>query len=236
MYRRAASASAGPVSQSPSRKPAMHARPPMRTARSVARIAVGPTSSKSASTPPGSSSRTRSATAPSSITTCAAPLASSAARLASCRVVAMTVAPRSAAIVIAAIPTDELPPCTSRVCPARQVERGERAPRRAERLRDRAERRPVERRVDSDHLRRRQQRVLLVAAVVRAPHLAHRGDEAPALVELARRVGHDLADRLDPEHAREAHRVARAAAARDELGAVEPERAHADEDPAFAWL
>ena len=138
---------------------------------------------------------------------------------------------RSLAIVIAAIPTEELPPRTSSDW-RRSSSSVSSEPQAVPKLSGIA---PslVQSSVghDRDRGSRRDQRVLRVAAVELAAHAAHRRDHALTGAQLGAGRLDDLAGALDPEHAREAHGVAGAAGARDQLRAVEPERADADQHP-----
>ncbi len=105
----------------------------------------------------------------------------------------------------------------------------ERAPCRPEALGDRPQLRPGERGVDRDDVRGGQQRVLGVAAIEIPPHPAHGGDD-----RLTR--FHDLPHAFDAEDTGELHGVAGLPGPRAQLGAVEPERPHAHQDPARARL
>jgi len=88
------------------------------TASVSGRVGV-PTNSRAASTPSGTIRRTASATSPSSTSTWSTPTADSARALSGRRVVESTVSPRSLASTAAAMPTDEVPPRTRSVWPAR---------------------------------------------------------------------------------------------------------------------
>jgi hypothetical protein len=83
-------------------------------------------------------------------------------------------------------------------------------------------------------VRNGQQRVLLVTAVERSAHLAHRGHDGLPRPQIAVCGLDDLAGTFDPDDPRELDGVARSTAAGDELGTVETEGSDADQHPAGA--
>ena len=148
------------------------------------------------------------------------------------RVVASTVAPRSLATVIAARPTEEVPPRTSRVCPCEQVEAGgQGAVGGLQGLRHRADDLPREVRGERNDLVARHDGVLGVAAVEDASHAAHQGGHLLAGDEVSVGGGVDDADGFDAEHPGEgdAFGVPEPGV---QLGPVQPEGHHLDPHPA----
>ena len=223
MPRRSASARAGSRFQSSSRNPEMQAVPPRPTAFSESKIVRGPTSSNRPST------WTRAPTSPSSSDDVigAGGLERGALAL---------LARRGEDLQAAVLGDGDGRHADRRRAAADEqrlarleAEQVERAPCRPEALGDRAQLRPIERRLDRDDVRGGQQRVLGVAAVEISPHPAHGGDD-----RLTR--FHDLPHAFDAEDTGELHGVAGLPGPRAQLGAVEPERPHAHQDPARARL
>ena len=120
--------------------------------------------------------------------------------------------------------------------PGLQVQAGgQRAVGGLDHLRKRAHHFPRQIGADRNHLRERNTGVLGVAAVVRAAHVTHHGDDLlPDLEAAARRGVVDDAGAFDAQYPRKAHSVPGKAQPGHQFGSVEPESLHPDPDPPFA--